>query len=71
MSDKREQYIEDHSSFYMLGYRKLINALFVLLAIIFLLLAFIIYQHFTRPVQKFFATTIDGRLIEITPLNRQ
>lgn len=66
--EKRQQYIEDRSDFFIMGYRKLINALFVLLLIIILLLGYIIYQHLTRPLPTYFATTIDGRLIEMKPL---
>ena len=67
--NKREEYINENATFYIAGYRKLINFLFILLVIVFLLLAFIIYQDITRPPPTYFVTTLDGRLIEIEPIS--
>lgn len=69
--NKWQDYINEHNAFYTIGYRKLINFLFILLFIIFLLLALIIYQEATRTLPTYFVTTLDGRLIQIQPISAQ
>lgn len=62
-----EDYIEEHILFYRDAYRRLFTTSFVLLFLIFLLIAVIFYQYKTRPTVKYFATTSNGQLIEIHP----
>lgn len=68
--DKRQQYIQNHSRFFIVGYRKLITLAYALMFIVLCLMGIIIYQHMTRHLPKYFVTTIDGRLVEIHPLNQ-
>ena len=63
----REDYIQEHLLFYRDAYRRLFNFSFVLLFLIFVLIAVIFYQYKTRPTVNYFATTSNGQLIEIHP----
>jgi intracellular multiplication protein IcmL len=60
--------IGEQSQFYRNNYRRLLYFVLFLIIVAFILLGVIVYQHMTRPVPKYFATTSDGRLIEIQPL---
>lgn len=64
----RQTFIAEQSQFYRDGYRRLFVLVFLLLIVGFGLLGIIIYQHINRPIPKYFATTSDGRLIEIKPI---
>lgn len=66
-----KDYIEEHALFYRDSYRRLFTWAFVLLIIIFALIAITFYQYKTRPVVKYFATTSNGQLIEIHPISAQ
>jgi hypothetical protein len=66
----RDQYILEHTDFYLKSFRRLLGISLILMALVLIMIAFILYQNFTRPQPKYFATTIDGRLIEIKPLNQ-
>ncbi len=57
------------NGFYRDGYRKLLSALLVLLVLLFLSLAFNIYQSMSKPEPKYFATTTDGRIMQLFPLS--
>ena len=57
--------IEADTQFYRKNYRRLLKVTFILLVIGYLFDAGALYQHLLRPVPKYFATTSDGRLIEI------
>ena len=63
----RDQYILEHTDFYLKAFRRLLRAAIFLIVIVIALIALILYQNATRPVIRYFATTIDGRLIEIHP----
>lgn len=67
MSIDRVDSIDEHPNFFRNNYRRLFTVSFVLISIIFLLIALVFYQHYTRPIIKYFVTTSDGRLIEIYP----
>jgi hypothetical protein len=68
MPQDRVDFINADSRFYQVNYRKLITFSFVLLALAYILLSIVIYQHIIRPTPKYFAATSDGRLIEIRSL---
>jgi len=61
--------VDRYGHFYRNNFRRLLFISFILVFIIALLLILIIYQDNTKPEQKYFVTTSDGRLIEITPAN--
>lgn len=60
--------IKQQPRFFQINFRRLLNLSYVLLGIIFLLLMLAYYQHIAKPKPHYFATTSDGRLVEITPL---
>lgn len=64
----RADLVAERSQFYRNNFRRLVNVSLVLALLIFLLLAVIFYQYFTRAPAKYFVTTSDGRLIEINPI---
>jgi len=68
MPQDRVAFVEDHSRFYQENFRKLLTFSFVLVAIAFILLGAIFYQHITKPTPEYFAATSDGRLIKIRSL---
>lgn len=51
--------------FYRDNFRRLLILAFILVFIVFLLMGYILYQHFTKPSPKYFIATSDGRLVEI------
>ena len=67
MPQNRKTIIADQTHFYRNNFRRLLNFLFVLIAIAYLLIGLVVYQHLTRPVSQYFVTTSDGRLVEIQP----
>lgn len=67
MPINRKEFIAGQAVFYRNGYRRLATLGVVLSIIMILLIAIILYQYFNRPPIKYFATTSDGRLIEIFP----
>lgn len=68
MAQARDEIILNQSQFYRNGFRKMLNAVFFLVILAYLLLGFIIYQYLTRPAPQYFVTTSGGRLIEINPV---
>jgi hypothetical protein len=60
--------VDQHAHFYKKNYRRIVALSFVLIGILFCIMGVIIYQEYTRPTEKYFITTSDGRLIEIKPL---
>lgn len=68
-SENRLEAIIQQPWFSRVNFNRLITLSYLLSFIIFLLLGTIYYQYFTRPAPHYFATTSDGRLIELTPVN--
>lgn len=66
--DDRE-FVYYRNNFYRDNYRRLILICFMLVSIIIGLIAFAFYLHSSRPVPSFYATTYDGKLIRLTPMN--
>jgi len=60
--------VDKQGEFYRDNFRRLIKIAYIFITVIFLLLALIFYQFFTTLPPKYFATTQDGRLIEVIPL---
>lgn len=57
--------------FYRDGYRTMLKILLAQSAgLVLMLLVFVIYAHNTRPVDRYFATTADGRIMQLVPLDR-
>ena len=63
--------LDERPQFYRRGFRNLLRVAYILTAVIFVLLLISFYQFFTTPTPNFFATTQDGRLIEIFPISNQ
>lgn len=68
MPADRVAIVNKHSQFYRNNFRRLLTVMFILLGVGYILLGLIIYQYYTRPEPHYFATTSDGRLIEIQPI---
>jgi len=61
----RSALVGEQTQFYRNNYRRLLHFVLFLNLVAFILLGVIVYQHMTRPIPKYFATTSDGRLVEI------
>lgn len=58
------------NEFYRDGFRKMINlAIFEAVIIVGLILALIVYINNAQPEDRYFATTADGRIMQLTPLH--
>jgi intracellular multiplication protein IcmL len=64
----RLELVAEQNLFYRNNYRKLLKVSAGIVLLNFILLSIIFYEYYTRPIPKYFATTNDGRLIEISPL---
>lgn len=59
------------NEFYRDGFRKMINlAIFEAIIIVGLILALIVYINNSKSEDRYFATTADGRIMQLTPLNQ-
>lgn len=58
------------NNFYRDNFRRLMIACLILLGIIAGLMAYIFYQERNKPSPTYFATTTDGKLIKLVPLNQ-
>lgn len=58
------------NNFYRNNYRRMVSLNLLLLLVICGLIGFIAYQHHTRPTPTYFATSTDGKILEVLPLNR-
>lgn len=58
------------NEFYRDRYRYLMGTCILLIGIVSSLIAFSYYMYATRPTPKYFATTPDGKLLEMMPLNQ-
>jgi hypothetical protein len=67
MPQGRLEAINQQGAFYKNNFRLLLNVAYVLIGLCALLTLFIWYQYLTKPAPHYFATTIDGRLVEIFP----
>lgn len=69
MVDDASELVRLRNNFYRDNYRRLVGALMVLLMIVVMLVVFIFYQLYKRPESKYFATTTDGRIMQLFPLS--
>lgn len=67
MPQDRLEIINQQGQFYRNNFRLLLNVAYILIGLCFCLLLFILYQHITQPPPYYFASTMDGRIIEISP----
>jgi intracellular multiplication protein IcmL len=69
MSDDALELVRMRNNFYRDNYRRAIAALLLMVLVNLLLVAGVIYQMVNRPHPQYFATTADGKLIQLSPLN--
>jgi intracellular multiplication protein IcmL len=69
MADDPVELVRLRNNFYRDNYRRLVGALLFLLAIIVILVSTIFYQITNRPEPRYFATTVDGRIMPLFPLS--
>lgn len=69
MVDDAVELVRLRNNFYRDNYRRLVGALLVLLVTITLLVGVVFYQIIKRPEPKYFATTVDGRIMPLFPLS--
>ncbi len=69
MVDDAVELVRLRNNFYRDNYRRLVSALLVLLVIIVMLIGTIFYQIINRPEPRYFATTVDGRIMQLFPLS--
>lgn len=63
------EHIRSHKNFYRDNFRRGCNALTVALLIILGLAIVIFYIYITRPEPEFYATSSNGNIAPVTPLN--
>lgn len=61
--------IKTRKNFYRDNYHKACKALIIALGLIAVLGALLVYLYFQQPSPDFYATSMDGKLIQLTPLN--
>lgn len=66
MLGQRREIASLQSDFYRNQFRKLLHWLLIAIAIIFLLLFSIIYFILLQKPQKYYANTVEGRILEMT-----
>jgi len=69
MVDDAVELVRLRNNFYRDNYRRLVLSLTILLLIITFLIGTIFYQIYNRPEPKYFATTSDGRIMQLFPLS--
>ena len=69
MADDAVELVRLRNDFYRDNHRKIVLALLVAVATIILLCGTLAYVVTHPPAPKYFATSIDGRIIPIVPLN--
>jgi intracellular multiplication protein IcmL len=69
MVDDAVELIRLRNNFYRDNYRRLVATLMVLLMIVAILVGAVFYQIVNRPEPKYFATTVDGRIMPLFPLS--
>lgn len=69
MVDDAAELVRLRNNFYRDNYRRLVLSLMFLLFIIIFLAGVVFYQIYNRPEPKYFATTTDGRIMQLFPLS--
>lgn len=69
MVDDAAELVRLRNNFYRDNYRRLVLSLMFLLFVIVFLVGVVFYQIYNRPEPKYFATTTDGRIMQLFPLS--
>ena len=69
MVDDAVELVRLRNNFYRDNYRRLVGALLLLLVVIAMLVGTVFYQIKNRPEPRYFATTVDGRIMPLFPLS--
>lgn len=69
MSDEALELVKLRNNFYRDNYRRMILVLLVMLVINVFLVGIVFYQIVSRPEPKYFATSSDGRITQLYPLD--
>lgn len=69
MPDDAVELVRLRNNFYRDNYRRLVLALVILLITNLGLVTIVFYQIYDRPEPKYFATTVDGRIMPLFPLS--
>ena len=69
MVDDAVELVRLRNNFYRDNYRRLVGCVLLLLVIVILLVGIIFYQIINRPAPKYFAATVDGRIMQLFPLS--
>jgi intracellular multiplication protein IcmL len=69
MVDDAVELIRLRNDFYRDNYRRLVIAVVFLLIIVATLISVVFYQIYNRPEPKYFASTVDGRIMQLFPLS--
>ncbi len=69
MVDDAVELVRLRNNFYRDNYRRVVGALMVLLVIVVTLVGVVFYQIVNRPEPKYFATTVDGRIMPLFSLS--
>lgn len=69
MADESLELVRLRNNFYRDNYRRVVGALLILLIINITLVGMIFYQIVNRPEPKYFATSADGRITQLYPLD--
>jgi intracellular multiplication protein IcmL len=69
MVDDAVELVRLRNNFYRDNYRRLVGSLMFLLLIVVVLVGVVFYQIINRPEPKYFATTVDGRIMPLFSLS--
>lgn len=73
MPEKREDAVEVirlRNEFYRDSYRKVVGALLICILVVLMLIGALTYMITNPPMPKYFATTTEGRIMPLVPLDR-
>lgn len=70
MAEDALEVVTMRNAYYRDSYKRVLMAILLLLVLNGLLIAVIVYQHYSQPEPKYFATSTDGRITPIYPLTR-
>lgn len=70
MTDDAIEAVRLRNEFYRDNYRKVVGALLISILIIFVLVGGVVYVVSNPPAPQYFATTSDGRIIPLVPLDQ-
>lgn len=69
MVDDAVELVRLRNNFYRDNYRRLVVSLLAVLLIVSMLVGTVLYQIMNRPEPRYFATTVDGRIMPLYPLS--